>query len=47
MQLPVETWLQNKSITFTIPTTTGAESVTVDPDGGLPDIDRKNNTKKL
>src|ERR1700679_4251705 len=32
MQLPVETWLQNKAITFVIPTTTEAESVTVDPD---------------
>lgn len=43
MHLPVETWLQNKSITFTIPTTTEAESVTVDPDAALPDMDRKNN----
>jgi hypothetical protein len=44
MQLPVETWHQNKAITFTIPTTTEAESVTVDPDAALPDMDRKNNT---
>ncbi|MDB5008809.1 MAG: hypothetical protein JWQ84_1572 [Mucilaginibacter sp.] len=44
MKLPVETWLQNRAITFTIPTTTEAESVTVDPDAGLPDINRKNNT---
>jgi hypothetical protein len=43
MHLPVETWLQNKSITFTIPTTSEAESVTVDPDAALPDMDRKNN----
>jgi hypothetical protein len=43
MYLPVETWLQNKSITFTISTTSEAESVTVDPDAGLPDMDRKNN----
>jgi hypothetical protein len=41
--LPVETWLQNKAITFTIPTRTEAESVTVDPDAALPDINRKNN----
>lgn len=41
---PVETWLQNKAITFTIPTTTEVESVTVDPDNALPDINRKNNT---
>jgi hypothetical protein len=44
MHLPVETWLQNKAITFTLPTTTEAESVTIDPDGALPDMDRKNNT---
>jgi hypothetical protein len=43
IKLPVETWLQNKGITFTIPTTTEAESVTVDPDGALPDMNRKNN----
>ncbi|MEO6630148.1 MAG: M1 family peptidase, partial [Mucilaginibacter sp.] len=41
---PVETWLQNKAITFTLPTTTEVESVTVDPDAALPDINRKNNT---
>jgi hypothetical protein len=44
MQLPVETWLENKSITFTIPTTTPADSVTIDPDSALPDINRKNNS---
>ena len=44
---PVETWLQNKSITFTLPTTTEAESVTVDPDAALPDINRKNNMQKI
>ncbi|MCO5949424.1 M1 family metallopeptidase [Mucilaginibacter flavidus] len=41
---PVETWLQNKAITFTLPTTTEVESVTIDPDAALPDINRKNNT---
>lgn len=41
---PVETWLQNKAITFTIPTTTEVENVTVDPDNALPDSNRKNNT---
>jgi hypothetical protein len=41
--LPVETWLQNKTATFTIPTTTEVESVSVDPDAALPDMDRKNN----
>ena len=44
LNLPVETWLQQKAITFVIPTTTEAESVTVDPDADLPDINRKNNT---
>ncbi|MGH7237596.1 MAG: M1 family peptidase, partial [Candidatus Saccharimonadales bacterium] len=44
VKLPVETWLQNKAITFVIPTTTEAESVTVDPDAALPDMNRKNNT---
>jgi hypothetical protein len=47
MNLPVETWLQNKAITFVIPTTTEAESVTVDPDAALPDMNRKNNTIAL
>ena len=47
MRLPVETWLQNKSITFTIPTTTEADSVTVDPDNALPDINRKNNVMRV
>jgi len=44
LQLPVETWQQDTAITFVIPTTTAAESVTVDPDAALPDINRKNNT---
>jgi len=44
MNLPVETWLQNKAITFVIPTTGEGESVTVDPDAALPDMNRKNNT---
>jgi hypothetical protein len=44
---PVETWLQNKVITFTIPTTAEAESVTVDPDGSLPDLNRRNNTLQV
>ena len=43
IKLPVETWQQDKAITFIIPTTTEAESVTVDPDAALPDMNRKNN----
>ena len=42
--LPVETWQQNKAVTITLPTITEAESVSVDPDAALPDINRKNNT---
>ncbi len=44
IKLPVETWLQNRAITFTVSTTTEVESVTVDPDAVLPDMNRKNNT---
>ncbi|MDB5132962.1 MAG: hypothetical protein JWR02_2711 [Mucilaginibacter sp.] len=47
MYLPVETWLQNRTVTFTIRTTAEAESVTVDPDAALPDMNRKNNTLKV
>ncbi len=43
MYLPVETWLQNRAITFVISTTSEAESVTIDPDNGLPDMNRSNN----
>jgi aminopeptidase N len=43
IQIPVETWLQNKIVTFTMPTTTEAASVTVDPDSALPDVNRGNN----
>jgi hypothetical protein len=47
MYLPVETWLQNKATTFTIATTSEAESVTIDPDNALPDVNRKNNVLKV
>ncbi|MEZ2339171.1 M1 family metallopeptidase [Mucilaginibacter sp. RCC_168] len=45
--LPVETWLQNKQITLTLHGTQEAESVTVDPDNALPDLNRSNNTLKV
>jgi hypothetical protein len=45
--LPVETWLQYKQITYTLPTTQEAESVTVDPDAALPDLNRGNNSQKV
>lgn len=47
MYLPVETWLQNKATTITINTTGAAESVTIDPDNALPDLNRKNNSLKI
>lgn len=45
--LPVETWLQYKQITYTLPTTQEAESVTIDPDAALPDLNRGNNSQKV
>ncbi|SDD92226.1 hypothetical protein SAMN05216464_10348 [Mucilaginibacter pineti] len=45
--MPVETWLQNTRITFTLPTTQEAESVTIDPDNALPDANRGNNSLKV
>ncbi|MGZ3873977.1 MAG: M1 family metallopeptidase [Mucilaginibacter sp.] len=44
---PIETWLQNNTLTFTIPANAEVESVTVDPDNALPDINRKNNTLQV
>jgi hypothetical protein len=41
--LPVETWIQDKIRTITVPTNTEVESVSIDPDAALPDMDRKNN----
>ena len=43
MKIPVEAWLQNSMITFTIPTTSAAKKVTIDPDSALPDVNRGNN----
>jgi hypothetical protein len=47
MKLPVETWLQNKTTTFIIPTTTEVETVTIDPDNALPDMNRGNNSLRV
>jgi hypothetical protein len=47
VNLPVETWLQESSVTFRLPSTAAVVSVTVDPDAALPDMDRSNNTFKL
>jgi hypothetical protein len=46
LELPVETWLQNKVRTFVLPTKKAVVSVTLDPDKKLPDSNRANNTWK-
>ena len=43
VKLPVETWLQNKAITFTFPSTKAVTDVYIDPDNALPDGNRANN----
>jgi len=43
LQVPVEAWLQNKIIIFTVPTTQEVSRVVIDPDNALPDINRGNN----
>jgi len=44
---PVETWLQNKAITFDLPVTQDVTQVQVDPEGALPDLNRGNNIWKM
>jgi hypothetical protein len=46
IELPVETWLQNKVQTITLPTSQTIVSVTLDPDKKLPDSNRANNVWK-
>ncbi|HVW12815.1 MAG TPA: M1 family metallopeptidase [Mucilaginibacter sp.] len=43
MQVPVEAWLQNRMVSFIVPTKAEVKSVVVDPDAALPDINRGNN----
>ncbi|MDN3580403.1 M1 family metallopeptidase [Mucilaginibacter flavus] len=45
--LPVETWLQRKVVTVTLPVTQDAEGITIDPDNALPDLNRANNSLKV
>jgi hypothetical protein len=45
--LLVQTWLQNKAITFGMPVAQDVVQVQVDPDGALPDVDRGNNVWKV
>jgi hypothetical protein len=47
IQLPVETWFQHTSYTFSVPLTMGVTAVTIDPDQQLPDANRKNNVFNL
>ncbi|RQP09866.1 MAG: M1 family peptidase [Chryseobacterium sp.] len=42
-QVPVEVWKRNTEWTFQVPTTKEIETVTLDPDGALPDINPSNN----
>ncbi len=44
---PVETWLQNKAVTFDMLITQDVVQVQVDPDGVLPDVNRGNNVWKV
>jgi hypothetical protein len=43
IKVPVEAWLQNNIVSFTVPTTSEVQSVVVDPDAALPDANRGNN----
>lgn len=45
--VPVESWMKGDSVHVTLPTTTRIRSVTLDPDHGLPDTDRGNDTLTL
>jgi hypothetical protein len=46
VDLPVEVWQRGATYTFTAPTTSVIKEVKLDPDGKLPDWDRKNNSWK-
>ncbi|PUB28131.1 hypothetical protein C8J95_10875 [Elizabethkingia sp. YR214] len=43
MSLPVEIWRRNTEWTFKVPTTKEIQTVIIDPDGNLPDINPSNN----
>jgi Peptidase family M1 domain len=47
IQCPVESWLQQKWVTIEVQTHGAVESVKLDPENQLPDIDRKNNYTPL
>ncbi len=46
INLPVEVWQRGAKYTFSAPTTSIIKEVKLDPDGKLPDWDRKNNSWK-
>jgi hypothetical protein len=46
LSLPVETWIQEQTHTVRLPTDQPLVSVTIDPDGLLPDSNRENNVWK-
>lgn len=43
LKFPVETWLKDKAVTITFPSTQEVLSVDIDPDAALPDMNRGNN----
>lgn len=46
IQLPAETWIQQKELDLTVDTKQPIRAVTIDPDKALPDRDRSNNVWK-
>ncbi|EHQ30172.1 M1 family metallopeptidase [Mucilaginibacter paludis] len=44
VHLPVEIWQRGATWTFKYPSTSAIETITLDPDAQLPDVDLKNNT---
>ena len=47
INVPVETWMQQRAITLHIPTTLAIKAVTIDPENKLPDNNRANNRLSL
>lgn len=47
INLPVDIWRRNVEWTFTAPTTKEIASITIDPDGTLPDINISNNVFRM
>lgn len=47
IELPVETWFQHRSYTFSVPVNAAVTAVTIDPDHVLPDAKRENNMFKI